>query len=157
MKSIQKHLCDDFKNVRKVFRNNHTVFIFIKMISVKCILCWFQKCLKCFTETFLLWFQKCLNTSQKLFLAANDYFSLMISDVLEMFSGMISKVSEQDKLFLVKRIFCLLWNVFRMFWLNYFCFWKRNQNVLILFSGKTFFSTKNNSTVETKDYTKVNS
>ena len=38
--------------------------------------------------------------SQKLFLAANNYFSVMISGVLEMFSVMISKVFDQYKLFL---------------------------------------------------------
>ena len=52
---------------------------------------------------------------QRIFLAANNRFPVMISDVLEMFhvmiSGvlemfpvMISKVFEQDKLFLDKRI-----------------------------------------------------
>ena len=68
----------------------------------------------------------------------------MISGVLRMFSGMISKVFEQDNLFLDKRIdlfFCLLWNVFSMFWLIYFCFsQKRNQGAKVPFVFCNYFS-----------------
>ena len=55
-------------------------------------------------------------------------------------SGMISKVFEQDKLFLDKRI-DLFSVYFRMFWVIYFCFsQKRNQDDKVPFVFCNYFS-----------------